>query len=512
MGPSAAVIETLVQSHALAWALAACVLLVLVVGAFHWRLARARQRLKSRLHAAQTELHRLHGLDTLTGLVARTEFEAALDAEVVACDRSGRPLAVLVLGLDNFRQINDGYGHRAGDAVLVQAARRVVDAVGLAGEPQAVSRLSGDEFAIVLHADVVQASVTAMAVLQALHKPYLVESSLELQLTASLGVAVYPDHGSRPRLLGNATLAMRAVKSIGGAAHALYDPAMGVNHREQAELLQDLRQALERRQLQLYYQPKIDARSLQITAAEALLRWHHPRRGMISPAVFIPLAERHGLIAPIGRWVIEEACRQAAEWRELGLRMRVAVNISGHQLRQDDLVHHIETCLQRYAVRPERLTCEITETVAMEDTRQTHAAFERLRRAGLHVSIDDFGTGHSSLASLRKLPAAELKIDGAFVSDLASGDHARSIVQAVVQMARTLGLRVVAEGVETEAQRDALVALGCDELQGFLFAKPMTATSLALWAQGDDNDSGSGANSMFRSSLFRPTAAAPLES
>jgi EAL domain-containing protein (putative c-di-GMP-specific phosphodiesterase class I) len=243
-----------------------------------------------------------------------------------------------------------------------------------------------------------------------------------------------------------------------------------------------------------------------VTAAEALLRWQHPRRGYISPDVFIRLAERHGLISTIGRWVIDEACQQAAAWRDRGLRMRIAINISGHQLRQDDLVDHIEAALRRHAIPPRRMTCEITESVAMEDTRQTHAAFERLRAAGLHVSIDDFGTGHSSLASLRRLPAAELKIDRAFVTDLAGSGHARSIVQAVIQMAHTLGLRVVAEGVETEAQRDALVEMGCDELQGYLFAKPMSATALALWAEGD----GDAPAPDFRPSLFDLTQPAEL--
>jgi diguanylate cyclase len=272
--------------------------------------------------------------------------------------------------------------------------------------------------------------------------------------------------------------------------------------------VQDLRQALSRHEFQLYFQPKVDARSLQITAAEALLRWLHPKRGMVSPAVFIPLAERHGLIAEIGLWVIEEACRQAAQWREAGLRMRIAVNISGHQLRRDDLVDQIQASLARHQVPASRLTCEITETVAMEDTAVTRLAFQRLGQAGLHVSIDDFGTGHSSLATLRRLPAEELKIDRAFVSDLGSGgEEARSIVRAIVQMAHSLQLRVVAEGVETEAQRDALVQLGCDELQGYLFAKPMTATALALWADGD----GPAAASAFRASLFDPTAPAQLE-
>ena len=318
--------------------------------------------------------------------------------------------------------------------------------------------------------------------------------------------------------MAHAALAMRSVKHGGGGSHARYDPVMGVNMREQAELLEDLRHAVARHELQLYFQPKVDAKSQQITGAEALLRWVHPKRGLIGPMVFIPIAERHGLIAALGLWVIEEACRQAAQWREAGLRMRIAVNISGHQLRRDDLVDQIEASLHRHRIPPGRLTCEITETVAIEDTEVTRQAFERLRQAGLHVSIDDFGTGHSSLAALRRLPAAELKIDRAFVSDLATSEGARSIVRAIVQMAHSLKLRVVAEGVETEGQRDELVRLGCDELQGYLFAKPMTARMLALWAdrsldRDHDHDldsDGMQAATPFRDSLFQPTAEAPL--
>jgi EAL domain-containing protein (putative c-di-GMP-specific phosphodiesterase class I) len=308
--------------------------------------------------------------------------------------------------------------------------------------------------------------------------------------------------------MSHAAIAMRSVKLGGGAAYAHFDPAMAVDMREQAELLQALRKAVDHGELQLYYQPKVDAHSLQVTAAEALLRWQHPRLGMVMPAVFIPLAERHGLMTSIGRWVIDEACRQAAVWREKGLRMRVAINLSAQQLREDDLVDHIESTLQRHGIPPGRLTCEITETVAMEDTRVTRSAFEQLRRAGLHVSIDDFGTGHSSLATLRRLPAAELKIDRAFIADLSSASSARSIVQAIVQIAHSLGLRVVAEGVETEAQRDELVALGCDDLQGYLFAKPMTAVALALWA--DDDDARGASDGSFRPSLFEATAPVSL--
>jgi diguanylate cyclase len=218
----------------------------------------------------------------------------------------------------------------------------------------------------------------------------------------------------------------------------------------------------------------------------------------VMPGVFIPLAEKHGLMGAMGDWVIEEAARQAASWRERGLRMRVAINISGQQLRQDELVERIEAALKRHNIDPSRLTCEITESVAMEDTKQTRAAFERLRKAGFHVSIDDFGTGHSSLAVLGRLPAAELKIDRAFVTDLGQSERAETIVKTVIQMARSLGLRVVAEGVETPAQRDLLVKLGCDELQGYLFAKPMSPEALVLWAVNDTTS----AAPTFRPSLF----------
>lgn len=493
-----------VPAVATAWAMALGLLLVvcLALAGLLWRQARKRSQLQTRLHAATVQLDRLRGRDPLTGLATRAELELALDQAALSCDRHDAQLALLQIGLDNFRPLNEAYGHAVGDALLVQAAQRLAAVVAA---PLAVARLGGDEFALLLAGDGPGAGRIAQQVLLALQRPYQV-GGLDLQLGASVGIAVYPEHGARPRLPAHAALAMRTVKLGGGGTHAFFDPALGVDLREQAELLQDLRRALERGQLELYYQPKIDARSLQITAAEALLRWKHPGRGMVSPLVFIPLAERHGLIAKIGAWVIEEACRQAAHWRERGLRMRVAINVSGHQLRQDDLVQQIEQALARHGVPPGRLTCEITESVAMEDTAQTRAAFERLRRAGLHISIDDFGTGHSSLAVLRRLPAAELKIDRAFVTDLASSEQAHSIARTIVQLARTLQLRVVAEGVETEAQRDLLVALGCDELQGHLFAKPMSAAMLAMWA---DNDA-PGDAALFRSSLFADTASAPL--
>ena len=489
----------------LAWALGGCIVLLLVVLWQLRRLSRSRKRLRARLDSMSSEMGELRGRDAVTGLISRPEFELVMEEAALASDRQGTALALLYVGLDDFRPLNDGYGHRVGDAVLRQSAQRLA---GIGVPPLALCRLGGDEFALLITGGMAEAGTAAQEALRTLQRPFTTDG-LELQVGASVGVAVYPDHGSRPRLLAHAGLAMRSVKQVGGGGHAFYDPALAVDQREQLELLQALRHAVERGQLQLVYQPKVDARSLQITAAEALLRWQHPQRGTISPTVFIPLAERHGLICGIGRWVFDEACRQAAEWREKGLRMRVAVNVSGHQLRQDDLVDQLQATLHRHGIPPGRLTVEITESVAMEDTAHTRAAFERLRDAGLHVSIDDFGTGHSSLSTLRRLPAAELKIDRAFVTDLEQSERARSIVKAVVQMARTLELRVVAEGVETEAQRDVLVALGCDELQGFLFAKPMSAAALALWA--DDDDRGDhGDDGDFRASLFSPTAPAPI--
>ncbi len=490
------------SEHALAL-LGLVLSLLAATGVLAWREWRGRRRLRHRLDDARSEIDALRQRDALTGLATREALEQQLAEATREAESRGASVIVAYLGVDGLRAINDAYGLRVGDAVLQEVAARLVQAVG--GRPHA-ARAGGDEFVLFCPGDAAGADALAQR-LQALVAEPLKAESLNLQIGASIGLAVFPEDGARPRLVAHAGLAMRTVKHTGGNGHARFDPAMTVSHREHGELLQDLRHALARGQLQLVYQPKIDARSLQVTAAEALLRWQHPRRGLISPAVFVPLAERHGLIRPIGAWVVEEACRQAAAWREVGLRMRIAINISGHQLRSDDFVDLLLDSLRRHGIPPNRLTCEITESLAIEDTPPVHAAFERLRRAGLHVSIDDFGAGYSSsLRTIRRLAPAELKIDGGLVADIEHSEQARAIVRAIVQLAHSLQLHLVAEGVETEAQRDTLVALGCDELQGYLFARPMSATALALWASGD----GPQAASAFRPSLFDPTAPAAL--
>jgi EAL domain-containing protein (putative c-di-GMP-specific phosphodiesterase class I) len=263
---------------------------------------------------------------------------------------------------------------------------------------------------------------------------------------------------------------------------------MGSEAADQLGLQSDLRHALERGQLALHYQPKIDSTRGCISGVEALLRWHHPTRGMVSPTVFIALAERFGLINRLGNWVIDEACRQIAEWRASGVRMRVAINLSVHQLRESGLAERIAAALRRHAVEPDQLLCEITESVAMEDIKATQHTFDELARIGVFLSIDDFGTGYSSLNYLRQLPARQLKIDRSFVCDIEHKQDARAVVDAVVRLAHALGLRVVAEGVETVGQHNILMAMGCDELQGFFYAHPLPADTLLEWTRGNAPD------------------------
>jgi EAL domain-containing protein (putative c-di-GMP-specific phosphodiesterase class I) len=330
------------------------------------------------------------------------------------------------------------------------------------------------------------AALVADRVRQQLQLPYVFDGK-EVRLSCSIGIVLYPEHGPRGKLIARADAAMLAAKQAGGNMHCFFDQRMEHDAEGAIDLQRDLRQAIESRTgLELFYQPKIDGRTGRITGAEALLRWHHPTRGMVSPAVFIPIAERFGLIGALGQWVTDEACRQVREWMDAGLTMRVAVNLSVHQLRQPDLVEKIQDSLKRHHVPGELITFEITESAAMEDAQASLRIFERMAQIRVLLSIDDFGTGYSSLSYLRKLPASQLKIDRSFVQDVDKEEDARAIVRAVIKLSHALGLEVVAEGVETEAQQGILMRMGCDQMQGFLYAKPMPARNLLLWASGDD--------------------------
>jgi diguanylate cyclase (GGDEF)-like protein len=438
-------------------------------------------------------------VDPLTGLATRLGLEQQLSQFVIECDKDEGSLALMMFDLDGFNPVNSSLGHDSGDALLRQVADRLRLLLGDGGT---AARIGGDEFVVLLRKSASKELLADFAkrCLAELARPYVLDQR-ELAISASAGIARYPLDGGKARLLGCADAAKNAAKRLGGSCYCFFAPGMESDTREQLDVLRDLRLAIERNELELFYQPKIDARSGQITAAEALLRWHHPARGMVSPAVFIPVAERFGYMRELGNWVIDDACRQARVWRESGLRMRVAINLSAHQMRQADIIERVERALETYSVHPSLLTCEITESVVMENTQAIQDTFKRLGDLGVHLSIDDFGTGYSSLSYLRQLPAKELKVDRAFITDIVTSVDARAVVDAVVKLAHALGLRVVAEGVETQGQQAILAGMGCDELQGFLFARPMSAQAILLWATEDKQNAPA-----FRASLFGDTS------
>ncbi len=479
--------------------------LVLKAEALERHVSGKQQSLGIELQRATSDLETAPLNDPLTGLLSRLGLEDQLRRAAIQAESRGTRVALLFIGLDGFKSVNDSFGHGLGDSVLKEVARRLTTRSAQMRSskhpPHGLARVGGDEFVVMLPGPLDRQSIARAAsrMLEVLDGTIQCEQQ-EIKLSASIGVACFPEDGGSSKLIARANAAMQAAKAAGGSTYMCFEPRMQDDSRERNELLRDLRHAIENKQLELFYQPKIDARSGQVTAAEALLRWHHPTRGTILPGVFIPLAERHGLICALGNWVIEDACRQARVWRERGLKMRLAINLSVFQMRQNDLVERIQAALKRYGVNPSRLTCEITESVAMEDTQVTQRTFERLGLAGIHLAIDDFGTGYSSLAYLRRLPATELKIDRSFVMDLETSADARAIVDAVLKLAHAIGLKVVAEGVETQRQRDILLELGCDEFQGYLFARPMSARALMLWAVDDKP-----VRHAFRPSLFAET-------
>ena len=461
---------------------------------FFWRGRKALTKANLQLESANEELRRRAFIDPLTGLPNRMLFEDRLLHAMQRYDRDDDSrarrepckLAVLFVDLDGFKPINDMLGHAVGDEVLKEAARRLRTTTR---DSDTVARIGGDEFVLLAEdvSDVADCASLANRVIQVLAQPLEVQGH-QVTLSGSVGVALYPEHGDRLKLVQNADAAMYTAKRAGGNTYALFESRMNEGLQDQLSLQQDLRHALERGELQLHYQPKIDARLGRLQGVEALLRWQHPTRGMVGPNVFIPIAERFGLINGLGNWVIEESCRQMRVWADEGLSMNVAINLSVHQLRTEELVPRIESALARYQVMPSQLLCEITESVAMEDIESTQRAFEALSRIGVYLSIDDFGTGYSSLSYLRQLPARQLKIDRSFVADIEVRPDARAIVSAVIQLAHQLGLRVVAEGVETEGQRDILLVLQCDELQGYLLARPMAVEALDDWLQKQPPD------------------------
>ncbi|TXH50066.1 MAG: GGDEF domain-containing protein [Burkholderiaceae bacterium] len=458
----------------LTWVGALLVALVAVAGLLWSRRRRGADTAGSTKPAATVAA----GEDALTGLPTRERFELLLQDRSMLVEKSGRDACLLVIGVDDLRLLRDDAGAPWAERAVAAAAARLRAEVG-ASTP--LARLDTDAFGVWLDAPREAGEKLAQRLLQAFDAPLAVDDRA-LSLPLSIGLAMAPEHGTGPRLIGRAAAAMLAVRRGGGHAHAVFDARIDATHNEELLIARELQHAVVKRQLELFFQPRIDASTLQVCAVEALLRWRHPTLGLVSPARFIPVAERHGLIETIGGWALDAALRQAAAWRAAGVKLRVAVNVSGVQFRQDDFASRLERGLKSHGVPAEALLCELSQAVAMENTEATRKAFARLGKLGVEVSIDDFAAGAAGLAALSHQPVRELQIDRATVAALPRSHDARTMVESAVQAASELGLRVVAEGIETPAQRDAAVRLGCHQLQGYLIARPMSARAIVMWA------------------------------
>jgi diguanylate cyclase (GGDEF)-like protein/PAS domain S-box-containing protein len=418
--------------------------------------------------------------DFLTGLPNRMLLNDRVNQAIGLAARHDNKVAVLFLDLDGFKHINDSLGHPIGDKLLQSIAKRLVDCVR---NSDTVSRQGGDEF-VVLLSEMEQsedAAISALRILQAVAEAHNIDQH-DLHVTASIGVSVFPDDGKDAEtLVKNADTAMYQAKENGRQSYQFFKPAMNVRAVERQSIEENLRRALERQEFALHYQPKIDLRTGKISGAEALIRWTHPVRGPVSPAQFIPVAEDCGLILPIGQWVLREACKQARAWVDAGLPLTsMAVNISSMEFRDDNFLESVFATLSETGLDPKSLELELTESVLMKRAESAASVLKTLRARGVQIAVDDFGTGYSSLSYLRKFPIDALKIDQSFVRQITSTPDDTTIVTAVISMGRSLKLRVVAEGVETQEELSFLQARQCDEAQGYYFSRPVLPKQFAL--------------------------------
>ena len=420
--------------------------------------------------------------DTLTGLFNRWQFNQRLEQGVAEVARHGRPMTLLLIDLDDFKTINDSYGHAAGDQALKEVARRLKGCLRAA---DTLARLGGDEFTVLLThlAQPGDARLVAQKLLEVLQQPFELNGA-DVSLAGSVGMASLPDDATdAATLLRYADIAMYHAKESGRGRIVIYAAAMGEAVVEKNLLHERLKQAIGTSALTLHYQPQIDMATGHMVAVEALLRWNDAQLGSVPPDRFIPVAEATGLILPLGTWVLEAACRQAAQWAQQGMALRIAVNLSALQLRQASLVEVLQELLQRYAVGHGLLELEITESEAMADPMLARRLLVQLQALGVGVSLDDFGTGHSSLTYLKQLPISRIKLDRSFIQPILHNPQDATLVRAVIALAHTLGLEVVAEGVEEEAQVRLLETQGCDIFQGWFFSRAVPAPAIpALFA------------------------------
>ena len=432
-------------------------------------------------HEAENSLLRMAQYDFLTGLPNRQQLQQQLDKILVDAGRLQRRVAVLCVGLDDFKGINEQFSYQTGDQLLLALADRLR---GHSGRLGALARLGGDQFALV-QADIEQpyeAAELAQSILDDLEATFALDHQ-EIRLRATIGITLFPEDGdSTEKLLQKAEQTMTLAKTRSRNRYQFYIASVDSEMRRRRELEKDLREALARDQFFLVYQPQISYRDHRVVGVEALIRWQHPEHGLVPPDLFIPLAEQNGTIIAIGEWVLDQACRQLREWHDMGFSdLRMAVNLSTVQLHHAELPRVVNNLLQIYRLPPRSLELEVTETGLMEDISTAAQHLLSLRRSGALIAIDDFGTGYSSLSYLKSLPLDKIKIDKSFVQDLLDDDDDATIVRAIIQLGKSLGMQVIAEGVETAEQEAYIISEGCHEGQGYHYSKPLPARELGAY-------------------------------
>ncbi|MEX6502297.1 putative bifunctional diguanylate cyclase/phosphodiesterase [Pseudomonas zhanjiangensis] len=443
---------------------------------------------------AENSLLRMAQYDFLTGLPNRQQLQQQLDHILEDAGRLQRRVAVLCVGLDDFKGINEQFSYQTGDQLLLALSDRLRSHSGRLG---ALARLGGDQFALV-QADIEQpyeAAELAQSVLDDLEIPFSLDQQ-EVRLRATIGITLFPEDGdSTEKLLQKAEQTMTLAKSRSRNRYQFYIASVDSEMRRRRELEKDLRDALALNQFHLVYQPQVDYRDHSVVGVEALLRWQHPEHGFVPPDLFIPLAEQNGTIIPIGEWILDQACRQLREWHDQGFdELRMAVNLSTVQLHHAELPRVVNNLMQVYRLPSRSLELEVTETGLMEDISTAAQHLLSLRRSGALIAIDDFGTGYSSLSYLKSLPLDKIKIDKSFVQDLLEDEDDATIVRAIIQLGKSLGMQVIAEGVETIEQEAYIIAEGCHEGQGYFYSKPLPARELTLYLKQARRLSGAASN------------------
>jgi len=455
-------------------------------------LATSFNQMQEGIADREQRISELAYMDRLTGLPNRALFSDRLQQAIGVALRAGHPLSLMMMDLDRFKYVNDTLGHPIGDLLLCEVAKRLQASLHRASDT--VARLGGDEFAVLLPTeDMEAAKMIAARMLKALEEPTMIEGQL-VDIGVSIGIVGFPQNGSDMNvLLQRADIAMYTAKRT-NTGFALYDEKHDHHSAERLSLMSELRQAVEHDQLTLYYQPKVDLATHTVKYVEALIRWEHPTRGFVAPDQFIPFAEQTGYIKTISRWVADKAIHQCAMWREQGIELAVSVNVSARELIQSTLPEMFQSMLQKYDVPAEWIWVEITESAILDDPDHAIETLERLRALGIRISIDDFGTGYSSLSYLKRMPVDELKIDKSFVMGMTNHKDDETIVRSTIDLGHNMGLKVVAEGVETEEMLEQLKEMRCDLVQGYHLSRPLPPAKLELWLHGWESNQREAAN------------------